>query len=419
MHRPGLRFSLILVLAAAAAGAGVVSWTMDRQTRARSAREQEASARVDRLVHLIASFDSAQQGYNSLQESEGAWFARVHRLLTELGTESSALRSTTSPDAAAAADTFAGVLDRVVSAVARAEENLRAGHTLMAADLVQDEGKPGAEAMRASVLQWRAAEALAAERDRTALLQKAWMAIGGATGLWAVGLLLLAAPRRATAADTASLPLTSQPADAPDLSLEPPCAPVRSPEHVEVSLQAHLEPRAHGREPLQASPVDFEGIASLCADIGRVADQNALNAVVARAAAALNASGIVIWMKREPAELVPAMTHGYRPDVVGLMGSLPLDASNLTTAAWHTGRTQWVAGGAGVAGAVAAPLFNGPTCTGVFAAELRDHGEASAAVRAAAAILAAQFGGVLAPPAPSAARDEPTAEGLQATGSGV
>ena len=194
MHRRSLRYGLVVLLFAAAAGAAVFAWTVDRQLAALIAREHAAAARFDALVPSIARFDAAQQTFDPARESEAEWFVRVERLLTRIQSDAAAMHG--SAASAAAAQTFSDVTAKVASAVKRAEENFQAGHDLMAADLVQDEGRPGAEAMRAAVLEWRAAEASAADAARANLFPRLWTVLGGTAALWAIGVLLLA-PRHA------------------------------------------------------------------------------------------------------------------------------------------------------------------------------------------------------------------------------
>ena len=197
----------------------------------------------------------------------------------------------------------------------------------MAADLVQDEGRPGAEAMRAAVLEWRAAEASAADAVRARLFQQLWSVLGGTAALWGIGVLLLA-PRKAPAPLAPSSPaLVVEPAADAPLSLSVREMPVPEPPVAAPTPYLPLDPAA-----------------ALCTDIARADTAAALDALVDRAASMLGAAGIVIWLKGPQDELVPAVVHGYGPEAHARIGSLPLSDANLTTRAWHAGVLQSAAG---------------------------------------------------------------------------
>lgn len=396
MHRRSLRHGLVVLLFAAAAGAAAFAWNVDRQLTALRAAEHAASSHFDALVQSIARFDAAQQLFDPVRESETEWFARVRRLLGQIETQAKGLH--TSAASVSAARAFDDVTARVVSAVARAEENLRDGHDLMAADLVQDEARPGTEAMRAAVLEWRAAEAAAADTATAALVQQLWTVLGGTLAFWAIGVLLLAPRQRVVApAVPAGLSILAEPVA--DAAIAPQAEP------------SPLQP-PRGIEPVH-TVIDLVPAAELCADITRADNGQTLAALVDRAAGVIGASGIVVWLASGDQELVPVLTHGYGPHAQDLIGALPLAEENVTTRAWHSGQLQWVDGDPRSRSAIAAPLFQGPRRTGVLSVELAEGATADAVPRALTSILAAQFATAVSPqPDPSAAT--PT---LEATGS--
>ena len=288
MHRRAFRHGLVVLLFVAAAGAAAFAWSVDQQLAAIAAAEHRADSRFDTLVQSIARFDATQQLFDPAREPETDWFARVRRLLAQIESEATGLH--TAAASSSAARTFDDITARVVSAVARAEENLRDGHDLMAADLVQDEAKPGAEAMRAAVIEWRAAEGNATETARTALVQQLWTVLGGTLGFWAIGVLMLAPRQTASApAAAASLSILAEPAG--ETAMTPPA---------EVP-------------PVQPAPaealLDLVPAAELCADIARADSGETLAALVDRAADVIGASGIVVWLAGSDDELVPALAR--------------------------------------------------------------------------------------------------------------
>jgi hypothetical protein len=130
-----------------------------------------------------------------------------------------------------------------------------------------------------------------------------------------------------------------------------------------------------------------------------------LQAVLSRTANVLQADGLIVWVMDPASEaLVPALTHGYAPNLVARLGSLPMSADNATGAAWREKRAQVVDGNAQGSGAIAVPMLTADGCMGVLSVELKNGRERAAEVQALARIVAAQLATVVAPPAADARR---------------
>jgi len=158
------------------------------------------------------------------------------------------------------------------------------------------------------------------------------------------------------------------------------------------------------------SGVELQGLAAVCTDLARLSDTSLLPAILERAAVALDASGLVLWiLDQDGAALVPIATHGYPASVVSRMGSLRTDGQNATAAAFRTGLVQTVSASAGSNGAIAAPLLASAGCRGVMAAEVRQDAEKHPARLAVASILAAQLAALVGPSSTEAADDRSTA----------
>jgi hypothetical protein len=152
---------------------------------------------------------------------------------------------------------------------------------------------------------------------------------------------------------------------------------------------------------------NLEHVAAVCSELARVTDTSALPAILERTAAALDASGIVLWVvDPDGKELEPIVSHGYPASLLSRMGPIAREADNVTAAAFRTGLLQVVAGGGTSSGAIAAPLVNPAGCIGVMSAELRHAGEKQPMRLAVATIVAAQLATLVAPPA---ARDNRSA----------
>jgi len=112
----------------------------------------------------------------------------------------------------------------------------------------------------------------------------------------------------------------------------------------------------------------------------------------------LVAKGVIIWVAdAEGRELRPTLTHGYTDKVIDRLGTLPIDADNVTSLAYRSMRPQSMnGGGPGTTGAVAVPLMTASGCVGVLAAEVR-HSKPAAEMISLAKIIAAQFSSIVTP----------------------
>jgi hypothetical protein len=151
--------------------------------------------------------------------------------------------------------------------------------------------------------------------------------------------------------------------------------------------------------PPQPAPVPLQAVAQICTDMGRVGDPAELKGLLSRAAGALDASGLVLWLgSSSGSELRPALAHGYTPEMVARIPVVPRAANNAAAAAYRSGILQIVRSQSGspAKGAVVAPVLSAEGCLGVLSAEIRGGGEASETVQSLAMIFAAQLAGVVA-----------------------
>jgi hypothetical protein len=271
----------------------------------------------------------------------------------------------------------------------RARDYTRNGQKLMASDLIFADGLEITGAMVASIEQARAAEAQASDTDRAVTTRAEAVAVGAAAVVAFVVILLLV-PRP----DAAMVPAVET-EHAPVLELH--SANAVTPD---VSLGRTRPPPAKVAEPTGAAlPFDLGTVASLCSDLARVVDTRALPALLERAAAVLDAPGIVLWIADPDGnELSPIVTHGYSQPMVTRLGTILKDAENATASAFRTSLLQIVAADAVSNGAIAAPLVTPAGCVGVMAAEVRHQGEKDSAKLAAASIVAAQLATLAGPP---------------------
>jgi hypothetical protein len=243
----------------------------------------------------------------------------------------------------------------------QAKINLLAGESLAAADALLDVAREPVETMGRSLRLVRDEESIRASTARAALTQRSWMAIAAVALTWVIGLIVLT-----------PVPATRVASDA---------VPVAAPE-------------AFVAETPSPSPVDLTAVATLCAEISRLTNTANLPDLLRRAAAILDARGIVIWMGAGD-ELFAATASGYDPAVVSRLRPISRAADNATAAAWRSGEMRTVAANGNGHGAIVAPIAGPAGPVGVIAAEVRHRREDDSATRAAAAIIASQLATVL------------------------
>ena len=177
-------------------------------------------------------------------------------------------------------------------------------------------------------------------------------------------------------------------------------APTRSVPLDEVAVAADRGPAAAApaadRPPAAASAAprapDLAATARLCTELARAGASSEVTPLVAEAARLLDAPGLIIWKwNPQAAELTPALAHGYSDKVLAQLPRVPVDADNLTAAAFRDGEIHVVNGRERSCGALAIPILAPGGCVGVLAIELRCGCEQETSTRALATILAAQM----------------------------
>jgi hypothetical protein len=136
--------------------------------------------------------------------------------------------------------------------------------------------------------------------------------------------------------------------------------------------------------------VNLREAAAVCTAISRVTDAGALPDVLARAAAVIDAAGIIVWLSAGE-ELFAVAGHGYSPAMLGRLGPIARNTDNATAAAWRRGELRTVAGDTTSPGAIVAPMFGPECCMGVLAAEVRHGRETDTATQAVTSLIASQL----------------------------
>jgi hypothetical protein len=384
MQKRVVRLVILALLFITGSVAGLVAWNIEREANALALTGQDVAGRLDQLRATVADIAFAQHAYvapgQPTQPAAERVTALVQRVYSDIQETRPKLRSV---EAAELLTVLSGVTSSLVEADNSARSHLRTNQNLWAAEIVFGQANELIATMTQSVRALEAAETRTISTERAALSQQRWTVIAGAAGLWALGLLALAYVPR----------------------VEVPAAP---------AIMPATEP-----VPEMVAPgsvlVDLNAAADVCTGMSQLASAEGLPGLLAKTAAVLDASGIIVWMGAGE-ELLAAASHGYSQRVVSRLGAIARSADNPTAAAWRTGEVRFVAGDMMSNGAIVAPMLGPDSCIGVLAAEVRHAREADPGTRAVAAMVAAQLATAIAAwPAPSsvAPASEPEAAPLR------
>ena len=350
------------------------------------------SRRVDELSRTLQKIRDAQRshlvisGAHAAADEVSAHLAAVADEITEIEPLVHVSRSKESlTSLRASADALAGI-------ETKAQEHVRLGQDLMAAELISTEAEHTLNRMSSTLNDLRSSELSAIDVGRVATLQQVWLVIGGAASTWLLGLVVLVrVPKLAASAPMA----TAAPAI---LSIaetnEPP------------------QPALHPLAPASPSPHagDLRQAADVCTAIGQITEARDLQPLLTRAASALGASGVVVWMAAGE-ELIAASAFGYESTALHRLGRIHRSGFNATAVAWRSGTLQIVSGEGTSRGAMVAPMLGAERCVGVLAIEVPHGGETDETRQAVARLVAAQLAATLAPwPAASVADSAETLE---------
>ncbi len=380
------------------------------------------------LTLTLAELRSAQQAYVADGQDREYWTSQVDTHLEAVLGSLDNLRRVANPDA----DTIAYLGDAVatVGDIRELDEDAReytgSDQPLSASDLIFTDGLDLVDRATAHVQ-----AALQAERTsrldvmRAARENQARM-LWTAAAVIVLSMLVLAPAGAAAERDpspdaeeydvpeSTGLSLLSLDSDSADDDLDLP--PVEDADAAAVSdapADSDAGAAPVGESPAAAATPDLGATAALCTDFCNLTNRDQLPDLLARTAALMNASGLIVWVNDENARtLQPALGHGYASDTLERIGAIPQAGANPTSTAFMSRRIQVVEAEGSDTGALAAPLMVAERCIGVLSAELREGWESSDAVQATASIVATQL-------APLLPADGPAEAGLPAAATGT
>ena len=403
MSRLSLRLFLLVACIAAAGGAAFHLWSSDRRSRldAESTRQFNQISRA--AIASVADLRAAQQAYVAPGQSEAFWFDRVTAIQADLEQQLAQLRPlVTVTGANVALDDTAAALRDFVEMDRRTRDFTRQGELTTASNMIFADGIELTRRAGDALARAISTEQVGRDAAEAAVRRTQVQALAGAAAITLLGLVLLL-PRGAPAGTAAA---AAQHDAAPARTIAPPPRTMAPPARTiapPARTTAPPAPKAPAPEAPPAPPAPpalrLPDIAALCNDLARVGDTRGLPALLERAASAIGASGMIVWIADpDGRELAPILVHGYPPKLASRLGTIVRDASNLTASAYRTGLLQTVRGDAISSGAIAVPLVASGGCVGVMAAEVKNGGEQQEDLLAAATIVAAQLATLVGPP---------------------
>jgi hypothetical protein len=413
MTSRAVRLTLVFLFVVAMGVCAYLLWMGESRARTESDALAAYQHRAVTTARDVIDLRAAQQAYVAAGQGPQFWGDRVTSAVAALHGHLTALKTASvAPPAQAALDDALSYINDFEAMDRRAREYSRGGQNLLASDIIFADGLQLTTAAARSIDQALGEEAAARTAVVDDVRRRQAFAVGSAAAAALLIVLLLLPQRRPeviVAAPAASAP-AADPADqveigaAIDEGWSRATVARAAAEHQTAAASSHRDATTAEAPPVVAAepqppPVDLEALAAVCTDLARLADTRSLTAILERAAATLDANGIVLWISDpDGRELSPIITHGYTPHIVTRLGTILRDAPNATAAAFRTSLLQTVKTDAVSNGAIAAPLVTSGGCVGVMAAEVRAKGEQDAAKLAAATIVAAQIATLVGPP---------------------
>lgn len=362
---------MLLVLACLTVGGTLFqTYRFDQRVSVERAREDATTQQLGATDLALADVRQAQSAYVAAGQSPPVWMNYFDEALSRVeGMLRERQRTTLSDGALAHYDAAIEQVEALRVSDARARNYVRSEQLILASDVIFVESLGIIGRISGNVAAARDSEVFSARQSLALLTQYRQGLVGG--GLLFTLLFGALAFRKTGVSVTADTPA--------ELSTSMDVAPETTP------------------SPIQNSP-DLTDTADVCVDIARLLDSRDLPALLSRAAAAIGAKGLVLWVVDESGQTLRAsVAHGYSERMLQRLGHLTVSADNVTSAACRTLQPQWVPGtSAEVLGALAVPLISVAGCVGVLSAEV-DGGQAHGQHLHLARLVAAQLSAVIRP----------------------
>lgn len=401
MFSKSVRFGLLivglLITAALAYRAVADEASLGRAYREAVTHGRAASQALEALLDLRATLHA----YVAPGQGVPFWSRRAESTIDALREHLATLDAAMAPHGRSMGDAL-DATDQLAAAERRSREYARRGEALLAGDVLFTEIRDLLAVTIGEVEQAR--NTLTAAHDaRTSALRREQSLLAAAGVLtWVVIALLLVVPPpavpekkpeqwRQELAATIKKPIPKEPvrsADGPAGALaEAGREGAPTPVVVQVVSMGPTVPVTAVNE-----------VGEICSDLSTLSDVGALSGALERAAAVLDANGMIVWLaSNDGASLAPVASHGFDQKLVSRIGRIARDSANLTAAAFRENVSR-VSEATPEAPAALAVTLCGPTGTvGVLSVELKPNVPPDEGRVALATIFAAQLATLAAP----------------------
>lgn len=375
---PNSRRGLVLLLIAVLmiGGATWLTWQFEQQAISLRADNDRLSRQYGVLEVTVADLRTAQAGYVAVGQGASFWMQRVDDLTLQLEQLLGERRRVASAGAAGPLDAALNQVEPLRTSDARARRYVGNDQRLMASDVVYVESLDILNRINTEITTAREVDLSAATTALMVIRRNQAAAAGSLAVLLLILLVIATRPAAAAASDVERVSI----APAPAATAPPVVTPAVTPS-------------------TQVSPAGLDTAADVCVDIARLLDGRDLPGILTRAAGAVQARGLVLWVIDQAAEtLRPTLAHGYSERTMQKLGTLAVSADNVTALACRTLQPQQVPG------ALAVPLIGTNGCVGVLAAEVA---HADGSTLPIARVIAAQLASVITPLPPATAGESP------------
>jgi hypothetical protein len=344
------------------------TYRFDVALNAESAREDTAVQQLYGTDLALADARQAQAAYVAVGQGAPYWMSHFDDAVSRVeGTLRDRQQTTQAIGALAHYDAAIEQLAALRTSDGRARNYVNNGQLILASDVIFVESQEIIGRIATSVSAARDTEVFGARQSVDTITRYRQALIAG--GLLVTLLLVIVAPRKARSEEPDEVPAS------PDVAPEP-------------------APR------LVADTTNLDEAVDVCVDLARLLDGRDLPALLGRAAAAIDAKGLVLWVMDEQGQTLRAsMAHGYSDRMLARLGQLPVSADNVTSLACRTLQPQMVpATTFDGSGALAVPLISTTGCVGVLAAEVSGS-RADGRQISVARLIAAQLSSLIRPDA--------------------
>jgi hypothetical protein len=349
------------------------TYRFDEQVKADNAREDAVIQQLHGTELALADVRQSQAAYIAPGQDATFWTTHFDEALSRVeGTLRDRQQSTQANGALAHYDAALEQLEALKTSDRRARNYVNNGQPLLASDVIFVESQEIIGRLSANVSAARDTEVFSARQSVTTVTQFRQGLMAG--GLLVTLLLLLVAPRKVRSEPV--IPGIEEDAQAP-------MEVVREPAPMPLLGRASLDETA-----------------DVCVDLARLLDGRDLPALLTRAASAIDAKGLVLWVMDEQGQTLRAtMAHGYSDRMLARLGTLQVSADNATSLACRTLQPQMVpAETFDGSGALAVPLIGTTGCVGVLSAEVSGS-RADGHQVSVARVIAAQLSSLIRPDA--------------------